>query len=125
MPLQHQYASIAAWGDENHVIENRRSYAEKFSAVLDILGDCVKTGKITVSKPDAGFYLWANIAGSDTAFSQALFAEQNVTVLPGSFLSRESAGNNPGAGYIRMALVAPLTECIDAAERIKQFLQNR
>lgn len=124
MPLQHQYASIAAWSDENHVVENRRRYAEKFSAVLDILKECIDAGKIIVSKPDAGFYLWAKISGSDTSFSQALFAQQNVTVLPGSFLSRESGGHNPGAGYVRMALVAPLAECIEAAERIKQFLDK-
>lgn len=123
MPLQHQHASIAAWNDEKHVMENRHYYAEKFSAVLDILDSCIKTGKITVGKPDAGFYLWSNIHGDDTVFSRNLFAQQNVTVLPGSFLSRESGGFNPGAGYVRMALVAPLAECIDAANRIKEFLQ--
>lgn len=125
MPLQHQYASIAAWSDENHVVENRRCYAEKFSAVLDILHDCVKTGKISVSKPEAGFYLWMRVDGNDQEFTRSLFAAQNITVLPGSFLSREVSGFTPGAGYVRMALVAPLAECIDAAERIKQFLQNR
>ena len=124
MPLQHQHASIAAWRDEKHVLENRRRYAEKFLAVLDILDDCIKAGKITVSKPDAGFYLWANIHGDDTVFSRNLFAQQNVTVLPGSLLSRESNNINPGAGYVRMALVAPLAECIDAAQRIKRFLQG-
>jgi N-succinyldiaminopimelate aminotransferase len=123
MPLQHQHASITAWNDEKHVMENRHYYAEKFSAVLDILDSCIKTGKITVGKPDAGFYLWSNIHGDDTVFSRNLFAQQNVTVLPGSFLSRESGGFNPGAGYVRMALVAPLAECIDAANRIKEFLQ--
>jgi N-succinyldiaminopimelate aminotransferase len=123
MPLQHQHASIAAWHDEKHVLENRRCYAEKFSAVLDILDNCIKAGKITVSKPDAGFYLWANIHGDDQAFSRNLFAQQNVTVLPGSFLSRESDGCNPGASYVRMALVASLSECIEAAERLNEFLQ--
>ncbi|MBP8029830.1 MAG: succinyldiaminopimelate transaminase [Pseudomonadales bacterium] len=125
MPLQHQHASIAAWNDEQHVVENRLCYTEKFSAVLEILEDCITAGKISVSKPDAGFYLWAKIRGSDTEFSRALFSGQNVTVLPGSFLSRESGGINPGAGYIRMALVAPLAECIDAAHRIKQFLDKQ
>lgn len=125
MPLQHQHASIAAWNDEAHVVENRKRYTEKFDAVLDILNTCIQTGKITVCKPDAGFYLWANIHGDDTVFSRNLFAEQNVTVLPGSFLSRDSDGINPGSGYVRMALVAPLAECIDAAKRIKEFLRTR
>ncbi len=124
MPLQHQYASIAAWNDEAHVGENRRCYAEKFDAVLQILADDIAAGKITVSKPDAGFYLWAKVTGSDTAFARELFARQNITVLPGSFLSREVNACNPGADYVRMALVAPLAECIDAAQRIRQFLQD-
>jgi N-succinyldiaminopimelate aminotransferase len=122
MPLQHQYASMAAWQDEAHVIENRRCYAEKFDAVLDILKDEIAAKKIVVNKPDAGFYLWADIRGSDTDFAQRLFAQQNITVLPGSFLSREVDGLNPGAGFVRMALVAPLAECIDAAHRMKAFL---
>ncbi|HSC74627.1 MAG TPA: succinyldiaminopimelate transaminase [Pseudomonadales bacterium] len=123
MPLQHQYASIAAWQDEAHVIENRRCYTEKFSAVLDILDNCIQAGKITVSKPDAGFYLWMHVNRNDQDFARALFADQNITVLPGSFLSREVNGITPGAGYVRMALVAPLAECIDAAQRIRTFLQ--
>jgi N-succinyldiaminopimelate aminotransferase len=122
MPLQHQQASIAAWDDETHVIENRRCYAEKFDTVLAILADEIHTGKISTSKPDAGFYLWVNVHGDDTIFACKLFAEQNITVLPGSYLSREANGMTPGTGYVRMALVAPLAECIDAAQRIKQFL---
>jgi N-succinyldiaminopimelate aminotransferase len=125
MPLQHQYASIAAWNDEAHVVGNRRCYAEKFDAVLAILADSIAAGKITVSKPDASFYLWANVHGDDTVFARELFAQQHITVLPGSFLSREAAGSNPGAGFVRMALVAPLAECIEAAQRLRQFLQAR
>ncbi len=124
MPLQHQYASIAAWQDEAHVRENRRCYTEKFSAVLEILQPCIAAGKISVARPDASFYLWADIKGSDTDFARDLFAQQNITVLPGSFLSRECEGINPGAGFVRMALVVPLAECIDAAQRIKQFLDK-
>lgn len=122
MPLQHQYASIAAWQDETHVIENRRCYTEKFAAVMDILQDSIDQGKIAVSRPDASFYLWVNVKGSDTEFAKQLFATQNITVLPGSFLSRDVDGDNPGAGFVRMALVAPLAECVDAAQRIRQFL---
>lgn len=124
MPLQHQYASIAAWDDEAHVVENRRCYAEKFDAVLSVLANDIKVGKITVSKPDAGFYLWMRVNSNDQEFTRNLFAAQNITVLPGSFLSRETNGITPGAGYVRMALVAPLAECIDAAQRIRIFLQS-
>ncbi|HNE26415.1 MAG TPA: succinyldiaminopimelate transaminase, partial [Pseudomonadales bacterium] len=125
MPLQHQHASIAAWQDEAHVIENRRIYAEKFSAVLDILTPAITAKKIAVEKPDAGFYLWADVKGSDTQFAQQLFAEKNITVLPGSYLSREINGHNPGAGFVRMALVATLAECVEAAQRIRDFLAER
>ncbi len=117
LPLQHQYASIAAWMDEDHVIENRRLYREKFDAVLEILG-----GYLDVGRPQAGFYLWTRTPGGDEAFARALFAEQNVTVLPGRYLSREVDGINPGADHVRMALVANREECVEAAERIKQFL---
>ncbi|ROS01050.1 succinyldiaminopimelate aminotransferase [Sinobacterium caligoides] len=120
MPLHHQHASICAWNDEQHVQHNRALYREKFTAVLAILGDL-----LDVEHPDAGFYLWAKVGsheGSDTDFAQRLFAEQNITVLPGSMLARESHGCNPGCGRIRMALVAELEQCIEAAERIKTFL---
>lgn len=122
MPLQHQHASIAAWQDEAHVIDNRQRYAEKFAAVLDILADDIATHKISVSKPDAGFYLWVNVHGNDQHFARALFQQQHITVLPGSFLSREIQDHNPGAGYVRMALVANLQECVEAAERLHRFL---
>jgi N-succinyldiaminopimelate aminotransferase len=119
MPPAHQLASIAAWNDEEHVINNRRLYREKFDAVLDILEPVS-----TAHKPDAGFYLWLNTPGSDTEFAQQLFAQQNVTVLPGSYLSREVNGTNPGSNHVRMALVAPVDECITAANRIKQFIET-
>jgi len=111
-----QKASIAAWQDESHVLENRALYRQKFTAVSEILKE---TLDFTV--PEAGFYLWPKVQGDDQAFARALLAATNVTVLPGSFLSRESHGMNPGAGHVRMALVAPLQDCIEAANRIKEF----
>ena len=119
MSLPTQYASIAAWQDETHVIENRRLYREKFAAVVEILKDVCE-----IQKPPASFYIWLKTAISDTDFAQQLFAQENVTVLPGSFLSREFAGVNPAANHVRIALVAPLSECIDAAQRIKNFINN-
>ncbi|MGB5832672.1 MAG: succinyldiaminopimelate transaminase [Thiohalocapsa sp.] len=120
MPLQHQHASAVAWGDEKHVIKNRDLYREKFDAMLDILD-----GVLEVDRPAAGFYLWPRTPIADTAFARGLLAQQHVTVLPGSFLSRrrpdDDAGNDPGANRIRMALVPPLDECIDAARRIKTY----
>ena len=120
LPLQHQHASIAAWQDEAHVRDNRRQYREKFDAVLAELDGCLE-----VARPDAGFYLWPRTPGSDEDFTRQLFAQQNVTVLPGRYLSRDANGVNPGAGHVRMALVATLDECVDAAKRIKQFVNNR
>jgi N-succinyldiaminopimelate aminotransferase len=119
MPPAHQLASIAAWNDEQHVIHNRRLYREKFDAVLEILEPVSKA-----HKPDAGFYIWLNTPCPDTDFAQQLFAQQNVTVLPGSYLSREVNGTNPGSNHVRMALVAPVNECIEAASRIKQFIET-
>jgi len=120
LPLHTQAASTAAWRDEEHVKANRELYRQKFDAVLSILQPVMK-----VERPDAGFYLWAETPGSDTEFARQLFAEQNVTVLPGSYLSREAHGSNPGAGRVRMALVAELDECIEAAERIREFVEKR
>ncbi len=121
MPLPTQYASISAWQDEAHVIENRRLYREKFTAFIDILADVCD-----VKKPTASFYVWLKIpdqlAISDTEFAKRLFAQENITVLSGSFLSRDFNGINPGVNHVRIALVAPLAECIEAAQRIKQFL---
>ena len=108
-----QEASRVAWGDEAHVRENRRLYLEKFTAVQPILAEA-----LTVSLPDAAFYLWAKVPGSDTEFARRLYADYHVTVLPGSFLARSAHGVNPGAGYVRIALVAPLAECLAAAPRM-------
>ena len=115
-----QAASIAAWDDEAHVVENRRLYQEKFARVTPILSDVMD-----VKLPDAGFYLWAGGQGSDTAFARDLLAQYNVTVLPGSYLAREAHGHNPGAGRIRMALVAETEECVEAAQRIREFVLQR
>lgn len=115
-----QAASIAAWNDELHVIENRNLYREKFARVTPLL-----SAVLDVALPDAAFYLWAGVKGSDTDFARDLLALYNVTVLPGSYLAREAHGFNPGAGRIRMALVAETAECVEAAERIVQFVQSR
>ncbi|ERH49431.1 succinyldiaminopimelate aminotransferase [Ectopseudomonas chengduensis] len=119
MPVQTQLASVAAWNDEAHVRANRDMYREKFAAVLDILAPVMD-----VQRPDGGFYLWARTPGDDTLFTRDLFATEHVTVVPGSYLSREVDGVNPGAGRVRMALVAPLAECIEAAERIARFIRS-
>ena len=115
-----QTASVAAWNDEAHVIDNRRMYREKFAQVTPMLAKVMD-----VALPDAGFYLWAGIQGSDEDFARDLYAAYNVTVLPGSYLAREARGQNPGAHRIRMALVAHTEECIEAATRIVQFVQSR
>lgn len=119
MPLPTQHASIQAWQDERHVVENRRLYREKFAAFIDILGDVC-----TVIKPPASFYVWLKTPIADTEFAKQLFAQQNITVLPGSYLSRDCDGVDPGLNHVRIALVAPLDECIDAAQRIKNFLNS-
>ncbi|MNL27948.1 LL-diaminopimelate aminotransferase [compost metagenome] len=120
MPVQTQLASVAAWNDEVHVRANRALYREKYDAVLEILSPVMD-----VQRPDGGFYLWPNVAGDDEAFCRDLFVEEHVTVVPGSYLSRDVEGTNPGAGRVRMALVAPLAECVEAAERIRAFIQRR
>ena len=118
-----QTASIAAWSDEQHVIDNRAQYREKFAQVTPLL-----SAVMDVALPDAGFYLWARVPEqmglSDTEFARTLLAQYNVTVLPGSYLAREVAGVNPGAQRVRMALVAETPECVQAAERIVQFIQT-
>ncbi len=119
MPLPTQHASILAWQDEAHVIENRKLYRKKFTAFIDILKDVCG-----IKKPPASFYVWLKTSLLDTTFAQQLFAQQNITVLPGSYLSREFAGINPGAYHVRIALVAPLAECTEAAHRIKDFHTN-
>ncbi|AFL74541.1 succinyldiaminopimelate transaminase [Thiocystis violascens] len=119
MSLPIQSASRAAWGDESHVRENRRLYRDKFAAVLDILGDV-----LPMDRPAAGFYLWPETPIPDTEFARRLYAEENLSVLPGSFLSREVAGENPGENRVRLALVPPLDECVDAARRILRCVER-
>lgn len=115
-----QEASIAAWCDETHVQENRAAYQAKFAAVLPLLNDV-----LDVRAPDAGFYLWAGVPpawrGDDVGFTKALLTQCNVQVLPGSLLARDSGGINPGAGRVRLALVAELDACVEAADRIHRF----
>ena len=117
-------ASIAAWGDETHVEDNRRRYREKFARVTPMLETVMD-----VRLPDAAFYLWAGVPaawkGSDTDFARELLAQYNVAVLPGSYLARDAGGANPGRGRVRMALVADIDECVEAAERIVQFIQSK
>ena len=125
-----QAASVAAWGDEEHVIDNRRQYREKFAAVTPKLAEV-----LDVALPDAAFYLWAGVPASfegripglsaDEAFARELMAQYNVTVLPGSYLARASGGTNPGAGRVRMALVAEPAECLEAADRIVRFCREQ
>ncbi|OOG57576.1 succinyldiaminopimelate transaminase [Polaromonas sp. C04] len=120
-----QAASIAAWRDEQHVVDNRAMYREKFAQVTPLLAQVLE-----VALPDAGFYLWAKVPasrtggpGDDTVFASELLAQYNVTVLPGSYLAREAHGSNPGRGRIRMALVAETAECLEAAQRIVRFVK--
>ena len=116
-----QAASIAAWGDEAHVVENRARYRQKFAEVTPLLASV-----LDVALPDAGFYLWAAVpGGNDVAFAQGLLAQYNLAVLPGSLLAREAHGSNPGAGRIRLALVADEAECLEAARRIVSFTSSR
>ncbi|WP_069470076.1 succinyldiaminopimelate transaminase [Candidatus Marithrix sp. Canyon 246] len=120
MSLATQNASIAAWQDETHVIENRILYRQKFAAVIDILKPVLPF----LQHPPGGFYLWAKTPINDQTFALELLSQQNVTVLPGSFLSRVANDVNPGENYVRMALVASLDECIEAANRIYTFIKN-
>ena len=118
-----QAASVAAWNDEQHVIDNRNKYIAKFNQVTPLLREV-----LDVQLPDAGFYLWARVdqAGglSDTEYAKRLYAEYNVTVLPGSYLAREAHGINPGRNRVRMALVAEVDECLEAARRIVEFTKK-
>ncbi|WP_185231983.1 succinyldiaminopimelate transaminase [Teredinibacter franksiae] len=116
MPVHTQLASIAAWDDETHVMANRDLYRQKFSRVLEILDGC-----LSVQAPDASFYLWPKTPICDKAFTQQLFEQTHITVLPGSYLARDTETGNPGENRIRMALVASLQECEQAALRIKGF----
>ena len=118
-----QAASVAAWGDEQHVIENRNLYRTKFAQVTPVLAEV-----LDVKLPDASFYLWAGVPagwqGDDAAFAKALYEKEHVTVLPGSYLAREFNGANPGRGRVRMALVAETAECLEAAECIARFVRQ-
>ena len=111
-----QAASGAAWSDEKHVQENRRLYKEKFEKTLAILSPVTD-----VKMPEAAFYLWLRTPIDDTEFAKQLFGQYNVTVVPGSYLAREAHGINPGRNFIRVALVAPVEECLEAAQRLKAF----
>ena len=114
MGIPVQMASIAAWNDETHVLENRRLYQEKFARVLPILAQGFE-----VTRPDASFYIWLQAPdGDDLAFARTLWREAAIQVLPGRFLARDTAQGNPGAGYVRIALVAPVADCVAAAEKI-------
>ena len=115
-----QAASVAAWNDEAHVVDNRAMYRQKFAEVTPVLAEVMD-----VALPDASFYLWAGVQGSDEDFARDLLAQYNVTVLPGSYLAREVAGRNPGDGRVRMALVADTAECLEAAQRIARFVRER
>ena len=117
MPLHHQLASIAAWSDEAHVVENRALYRAKFDSVNDVLAPVLNT-----RIPEAGFYLWPKTPTSDTEFARTLLEQTNVAVLPGSYLGRDVDGRNPGCDHVRIALVATHQETLEAAERIAHFM---
>ncbi|WP_303784826.1 succinyldiaminopimelate transaminase [Azovibrio restrictus] len=114
-----QAASVAAWNDEAHVLDNRRQYREKFAACTPLVAEVLQT-----AIPDAGFYLWARTPIADTDFARGLLEHYNVVVLPGSFLAREALGVNPGRNFIRIALVAGQEECLEAVQRLRQFSQQ-
>jgi len=113
-----QLASVAAWRDEAHVVENRRLYREKFAAVVPLLREALE-----VDVPAGAFYLWTRV-GDDERFARGLYERQHVTVLPGSYLSRETAAGNPGRGRVRISLVASLEDCIEAAQRIAEHARG-
>jgi N-succinyldiaminopimelate aminotransferase len=121
MAVPTQLASVAAWQEDGHAAANRQLYREKFERVLPILAPVMK-----VARPAGAFYLWPEVGGSDEAFTRELFARKNLTVLPGSYLARPGVGGgaNPGAGRVRISLVAPVLRCVEAAERIRDFLQG-
>jgi N-succinyldiaminopimelate aminotransferase len=121
MPLPAQHASIPAWDDDAHVEDNRAAYRAKFDAVLPILEPVMP-----VTRPEGGFYLWTRVPdGDDETFARELFRQENVTVLPGTYLSRDTATGNPGKGHVRISLVATVDECTEAANRIRRFVDSR
>ena len=117
LPGYVQVASTLAWNDDAHAADNRRLYAAKFQAVAARLA-----GVLPVTVPAGAFYLWTDVSTDDTVFARELYRTQNVIVLPGTFLARNASGTNPGAGRIRISLVAPLADCVQAADRIVDFL---
>ncbi len=121
MPIPTQLASIAAWDEDSHAARNRQLYQEKFDRVLPVLAGC-----LDAQKPAGGFYLWPDIGGDDERFTRDLFMKQNITVLPGSYLARATAGRpNPGAGRVRISLVPSVAVCVEAAQRMREFLVSR
>ena len=119
MPPPFQIASIAAWNDETHVQANREQYRQKFAAVMEILAPV-----LDVKMPDAGFYLWPQTPVDDETFTREVFAQAHVNIVPGSYLSRAVNGVSPGANRVRLALVASLAECVEAAQRIRTVIEN-
>jgi len=119
MSLPVQQASIAAWGDEGHVRANRQLYAQKYRAVLPLIA-----APLSTSMPDGGFYLWLRTPLDDAAFARELQRQYNVLVLPGSYLARDAHGANPGRNHVRIALVAPLADCVEAVQRIGQLARS-
>ena len=119
MSLPVQQASVAAWGDEAHVHANRRLYAEKYRAALPLIA-----APLATAMPEGGFYLWVRTPIDDTAFARDLLRQYNVLVLPGSFLARDAHGANPGRNHVRVALVPPLADCVEAAQRISQLARS-
>jgi len=120
MPIPTQKASVAAWSEDAHVVANRALYRRKFDRVLPILAPV-----IAALRPAGGFYLWLQVGGDDAAFTAGLFAQANVTVVPGSYLARQTPQGNPGAGFVRISLVASEEECVQAATRIRDFISSR
>ncbi|MDP6375578.1 MAG: succinyldiaminopimelate transaminase [Pseudomonadales bacterium] len=120
LPAHTQRVSALAWADEQHVRENQAAYRAKFNATVPLLKN-----HLDLYLPDGGFYLWAHTEGDDTKFAAELFRDCNISVLPGSFLAREWRGENPGASHVRIALVAPVADCVVAAERIAKWLEAR
>jgi N-succinyldiaminopimelate aminotransferase len=120
MAVPTQLASVAAWQEDGHAAANRRLYQEKFDRVVPILAPVIR-----VERPAGAFYLWTDVGGDDERFTRELFARKNLTVLPGSYLARaDAAGENPGTGRVRISLVAPVAQCVEAAERIRAFLRE-
>jgi N-succinyldiaminopimelate aminotransferase len=117
MAVPTQLASAAAWSDEAHVAVNRRLYQQKFDRVLPILRDALE-----LQRPAGGFYLWPHVSDDDPSFVRALYERTHLTILPGSYLARDNAGENPGCGRVRISLVPSIELCVTAAERLRDFI---